>query len=98
MNFLFENILENLRCPKILIINQGTHFFNKLIEEPTQEFQIQHRRTTPYHPQANGFVKAFNKIMENALTKVCNARRDDWDQNIFLVFWAYRTMCKKLKD
>ena len=75
MKFLIENVVTRFRCPNILISNQVTHVVNQLIEELTDEFQIQHRITTPYHPQENGVVKAFNKILENALTKVCNTRR-----------------------
>ena len=96
MRFLFENVLTRLNCPKILLRDQGMHFVNKMIDEIIVEFQIQHKKTTPYHPQANGMVEAFNKIMENALNKVCNVRRDDWDQKVSTVLWAYCTTCKQL--
>ena len=70
MKFVFEYILSRFGCPKILMSDQGSHFLNKTIEELNEEFQVYHQKITPYHPQENGIVEAFNKILKNSLTKV----------------------------
>ena len=75
--FFFDNIVTWFGCPRILMSDQGSHFINHTVSTLAEELQIQHNKSTPYHPQANGTVEAFNKILEHALTKVCNANHDD---------------------
>ena len=80
--FIYENIITRFECPLTLISDQGTHFINRIIKTLIDQFQIEHRRSTAYHPQSNGAIEAFNKTLTKGLTKICNVDKDDWDERI----------------
>ena len=61
--FIYENIITRLGFPLKFISDQGTHFVNKTIKHLTDQFHIDHRRSTAYPPQLNGVIEAFNKTL-----------------------------------
>lgn len=93
--FIYENIIVRFGCPLTLLSDQGTHFINKTIAALTKEFKIAHLKTSSYHPQANGAVESFNKTLVKGLTKICNRDKNDWDDKIPAILWAYRTTYKR---
>jgi len=92
---IFENIISWFGCLRSLTSDQGTHFLNETIESLLKTFMVQYNKRNLYHPQANGVVEEFNKILEKGLTKVISANRGKSDERIPTTLWAYRTIVKK---
>ena len=55
---------------------------------------VTHRRSAPYHPQANGQAKSTNKVLSATLSKVVEGNRGRWEHKLPSVLWAYKIAYK----
>src|SRR6266542_1650100 len=61
--FLYEEIICRFGALRTLQSDRGTHFVNELIQRLTKRFKVKHSLSSPYHPQSNGLVERFNKML-----------------------------------
>lgn len=68
--FLYEFIITRYGLPIEIVSDQGVHFINEIIEFLLEELMVIHRKSAPYHPQANGQAESTNKVLCTVLTKI----------------------------
>src|SRR6266540_2664276 len=93
-NFIYENIICRHGCSRKIISDRGSHFNNQVIEKLLERFKIRHNLSTPYYPKTNELVERFNKILCESLAKL-NKKRENWDEYISPILFAYRTKINK---
>ena len=77
--FLCEYVFTRYGLPIEIVSDQGVHFVNEVIEFLLNEFMVIHRKSAPYHPQANGQAESMNKTLCSALAKVVEGNCMDWE-------------------
>jgi len=77
VSFIFEDIFTCFRVRRENVIDQSTQFTSKLVQKIMEEYKIKRRKSTPYHPQADGQVGSTNKVIEVILTKIVHLHRRD---------------------
>ena len=92
--FLRSNIFSRFGTPRALITDNGTHFFNKIIDKILQKYGVRHRTSLAYHPQSNGQAEISNREIKYIYEKTVNSSRKDWSKKIDDALWAYRTAFK----
>ena len=93
-SFLRSHIFTQFRTPRALIIDGGTHFYNKLVDNVLRKYGVRHRTTLAYHPQTNGQAEVSNIEIKSILEKMVNSSKKDWAKKIDDALWAYRTTFK----
>ena len=82
-------MFSNTNFPYQILTDQGAQFTGKLFKEVMSTLSIEHKRTTPYHPQCNGAVERLNGTVKRALNKQLHAG-SDWVDALPLVMYAIR--------
>jgi hypothetical protein len=60
---------------------------NEAIENMASLFQINHWKTTPYHPQTNGQTECVNQTLVRILRKTVHDFKKDWDSKLTATLW-----------
>ena len=64
------------------------------MEELSAKLGFRHENSMPHYPQANGQVKAINKVLKMMLRRMVGDHKSIWNHSLFSALWAYRTLVK----
>jgi transposase InsO family protein len=94
VNLFKKTIFPRFGVPRVVISDGGAHFVNRTIEALMRKYGVNHRVSTPYHPQTSGQVEISNREIKSILEKTVSRSRKDWSQLLTDALWAYRTAYK----
>jgi transposase InsO family protein len=91
-----DTLVTNFFCrfgvPRELHSDQGRNFESRLMQEVLQRPGFGKTRTTPLHPQSDGMVERYVKMIEEHLRKVVSTHQRDWDDRLPIFLLAYHAL------
>ncbi|KAM1818310.1 hypothetical protein ACFX11_000116 [Malus domestica] len=93
-DFIRANIFARFGMPRVIISDGGSHFCIRTIEALLRKYNVNHKVSTPYHPQTNGQAEVSNREIKQILEKTIGPTRKDWSSRLEDALWAYRTAYK----
>jgi hypothetical protein len=90
----YEAIFPRYIVPRIVISDGGSHFIDWTFRKALTVVGVDHRISTPYHPQTSVQVETLNKKIKNILQKIVNQMGRSWRSKLSEALWAYRTAYK----
>ena len=73
--FIERNIICRYGLPYHVVTDNGVQFRAEMAAL-LKEYKIEHHRSSPYRPQANGAVEAANKNVKKILSKMVKTYKD----------------------
>ena len=88
---IFNNWFCKFGIPAQVHTDGGKEFVNKLSAEMFELLNVQHSKTSPYHPQCNSQVEVFNKTVKKYLASYVDDSTLNWDEWLPALMLAYNT-------
>ena len=76
------------------LMTGGSHFIDGAFRKTLAKYDVNHRISSPYHPQTSGQVELTNREIKLILQKTVNKSRKNWAKKLNDALWAYRTPYK----
>ena len=89
-NALVNEVFCRHGIPDSILTDRGLEFDNSTMQTLATELEIDKKRISPLHPQANGAVERLNRTIGQMLKKSANGDDLDWDLNIPFVRFSYQ--------
>ena len=86
---LKEVIFPRFGVPRYLMTDGGSHFIHGAFPKMLSKYDVNHRITSPYHPQSSGQVELSNREIKLILQKTVNRSRKNWSKKLDDALWAY---------
>ena len=74
-----------------MVTDCGKCFIADFTKEVMRLMEVDHRTTTPYHPQANGLVERLNHTLADMLSIYINKQHTNWDELLLYITFAYNS-------
>ena len=87
--FIEKSLICRYGVPHHIMTDNGVQFQAETTEL-LQRYGIEHHKSSPYRPQANGAVEAANKNIKRILSKMVKTYKD-WSEYLPFALWGYRT-------
>ncbi|KAL0027752.1 hypothetical protein WJX77_002875 [Trebouxia sp. C0004] len=88
-DFFWEDIICRDGNVATVISDRGRELSGSF-EELLDRCFIDHRLTSPHHPQSNGLTERFNETLTIALRKMVTDHPEDWDMHLPAILMGYR--------
>ena len=90
-NFLHHWIAK-FGCPKVITTDRGSNLTAAVNTHLYNLFGIQHNKTTPYHPSANGIIERTHRVLKSAIKA---HEKKDWYSILPLILLGIRSSIKE---
>nr|XP_042911808.1 uncharacterized protein LOC122272331 [Parasteatoda tepidariorum] len=88
---LFHGWISRFGCPATITKDQGRQFESSLFKELTRFIGTNRIRTTSFHPQSNGLIERFHRVLKNSIKAQENVK---WTETIPVILLGLRAAVK----
>ena len=88
MKMLKDIIFPRFGVPRCLMTDWGSRLIRGALRKALAKYNVNHRVSSPYHPQTSGQVELTNREIKLILQKTVNKSRKNWSRKLGDALWA----------